>query len=488
MTIFNTTDGFVLVDEEPLGRGGRGKVFPVLYWSGAPEKLEGVEVVCKLVERRHRSEGRQAKLRWLERAAERAPRDLRVAWPLTSVFDEEGEWVGYLMRRVRGEGLGERRLDTAFSAAQKVDLARQMCHLVRGLHRMGLVVGDLNLANFLFDSETKKLHLIDLDSAQVVDDEAGCVYPTIESREKSPEMLAGTLGETTLSSRSDDYLLAVEVFRLLFGVHPLDEYRVDVSPAEVRAENAMARRFGYECEGIGCGADAFGAELGALFRRSFSGPYEDVPSAAAYERALSRLGNAAAFAQCARCGQEHVAHASREEEACAHERSAFGNMPAVMGALDAAARRSVSRETLGRAGVVLSKSMQGAFGLVVATMLVGACAHAPELAHAALAWTGDACAGASGFAEQALAEAAAACEMLAFDAQAFGEQVCESAALEVSTLLSDLTAWGQTALDEAAYLGQWLLDEISCGVGDGLASLGAWVEREVPAFLDSLFA
>lgn len=307
MAVFETDGGMIFASDKPLGGGGRGSVFPVI-WADGDSGLAEWDVVCKVVAPRFRSAGRRRKVELLRKLGESS--DIQgVAWPVSNLY-EEGEWAGYVMRRARGRSLGEVRADESVPFAKKVELARRMCQLVDRMHGFGVVVGDVSMANVLYDASLDELVLIDIDSAQVVDEASRSVYPTTESREKSPEMLQGALGEVALTSRSDDYLLAVEVFRLLFDAHPLDEYRKDVPPAKVRAENARRRRFAYEATGAGCGIEVLGAPLAKLFRRSFGGAYEGVPSAAAYAEVLRELERAS-FESCHRCGGVHVAGASQ---------------------------------------------------------------------------------------------------------------------------------------------------------------------------------
>lgn len=304
MSVYSTDFGFVETKDEQLGSGGRGRVVPVECFYDPTIELSGEDLVCKIVDPRFRSEGRQRKIALLIEMGKAGLAGVRAAWPVSNLF-EDGEWAGYLMPKVRGVSLSEARADVDLPFQKKVQLMRRWCEMVDALHARGVVVGDLSLANCLYDVRTDDLTLIDLDSMQLVDAATCRVYPTVESREKSPEMLAGSLGDVVLSSRSDDYLMAVEIFRVLFGAHPLDEYRKDVSPAKVRSENARNRRFAYELNGEGCGVAIFGSRLAELFRRSFGGEYERIPSVRDYASALREL-ETAQLSGCDLCGRDHA--------------------------------------------------------------------------------------------------------------------------------------------------------------------------------------
>ncbi len=313
MTAFDTDFGILLADDSALGSGGRGSVLPLVLISDCTVGFPAEDLVCKVVEPRFRSIGRERKVALLEgigagvgsflSAGNHKVADA-VAWPLCNIY-EDGAWAGYVMLKARGRSLSEVREDEKVPFGKKVELAGRMCGLVESMHRLGIVVGDVSMANMMYDAVSDRLVMVDVDSAQVVDEASRSVYPTVESREKSPEMLEGVLGETTLSSRSDDFLVAVEAFRMLFGAHPFDEYRKDMPVGKVRAENVRARHFAYELSGAGCGTAVFGDELAELFRRSFSGNYHAIPSARAYAEALRELVQVGCE-PCPRCGMAHV--------------------------------------------------------------------------------------------------------------------------------------------------------------------------------------
>lgn len=327
MNVYQTDSSLVITEDRPLGSGGRGSVYPVEFLSHPIAGLSEDELVLKIIEPRHRSEGRKGKVKLLERMgcakegepscgasskgatsggdAQRTDPDI-IAWPLASAYDEDANWVGYLMRRVAGKSLDEVKADSTVPFSQKVRLARRMCAIVHRMHRHGVVVGDVSLTNFLYDRDSDALALIDLDSAQVADSRQGVVYPTSESRGKSPEMLQNPLGNAALTSRSDDYLAAAEAFRLLFDVHPLDEYRVGTSSEQTRLNNVRNRRFGFDHASSCCGVDAFGDELARLLRASFEGPYDKMPSAQEYAQLLGSLEKQK-FEVCPRCGAWRLA-------------------------------------------------------------------------------------------------------------------------------------------------------------------------------------
>ena len=180
MSIYSTDCGFVETKDEQLGAGGRGRVVPVECFFDPAIDLSDEDLVCKLVDSRFRSEGRQRKVALLiemgkgtadlaavsatasasssDTPAFAAPAThstacakargslagVSAAWPVSNLF-EDGEWVGYLMPKVRGVSLSETRADVDLPFQKKVQLMRRWCEMVDSLHAHGVVVGDLSL-------------------------------------------------------------------------------------------------------------------------------------------------------------------------------------------------------------------------------------------------------------------------------------------------------------------------------------------------------
>lgn len=266
-----------VVLEEELGRGGRGSVYAV----------HGGKKAVKVFKGQSRTERRRKKVACERNLAKTC--DASVAWPLEDVF-ENGEWAGYTMKRIFGRGLDEVSHDEDVSFVDRVGYALEVCLIVDELHKSGVVMGDLSLSNFVASwGRRSKVVAIDPDSFQIKDDEAGLCYPTTESREKSLEMIRqGALGTYFLTSRSDDFLLACAVFELLFGVHPLDGERSDISPAQCRQEHARSRTFPF-LDRPGATLSGVGKDMEALFMRSFIGDEKAVPATSEYALALGAL-------------------------------------------------------------------------------------------------------------------------------------------------------------------------------------------------------
>ncbi|WP_350455074.1 hypothetical protein [Slackia heliotrinireducens] len=279
-----------------MDNGGRGFVLEV---EGQPS------TVCKIIDPMFRSEGRRRKVQWLIDHSFLADGHVSMlVLPKGNVYDSQGAWAGYLMRRVKGVSLNRLSHSDQVSPSFRVMLARMLCESVIAAHDADLVVGDLSLANVVFDPEERQMWMLDADSFQVKDRIAHVVYPATESREKSPEMLGRSEGAVVLTPQSDWFLLAVAVFQLLFlGEHPFECRESDVDPVDARIEHTLNRDFAYKRIPGALPVNTYGPHLAECFERAFarSGP---MPSPTELRDALNELLNAK-FTCCSNCGFEH---------------------------------------------------------------------------------------------------------------------------------------------------------------------------------------
>lgn len=284
--------GTPLVLCDDYREGGRAKVFKV---------VGDDEIVCKVFERRYRSDARKEKVAC--EIEEKAMSTVDVAWPIESVFDE-GEWVGYTMANVEGRRLDEIARDEKSALSFRLILALMLVEIVCKLHRREIIVGDLCLANAVFSEKHMRVFLIDPDSFQVLNRAQRKLYAVTESRDKSPEMIELGLGNSALSEKSDGYLCAVVVFSLLFLRHPLDEVRQDAVPAAIRITNVRERKFPYPASPGAVPLEIVGARLASLFERTFSS--DDLPTCDEYRFALKEAVGQG-LAMCPECGAERLA-------------------------------------------------------------------------------------------------------------------------------------------------------------------------------------
>lgn len=107
----------------------------------------------------------------------------QVKFPLMVLVNGQNEFVGYLMKRATGiklsefiaAGAIEDEFLARFPNLKKTDLI-EMClnflHVMKGLHKREIIVGDLNANNIFVDTESNYVTLLDADSYQY-----GRTYP-----------------------------------------------------------------------------------------------------------------------------------------------------------------------------------------------------------------------------------------------------------------------------------------------------------------------
>lgn len=209
-----------------LGKGGEGSVFLIegyedrvakIYEHAEPHRLK-VEAMASIGD---------------EVAAIGALSN--VAWPLAALYADARQetFVGFGMCRIEGGlSLGEAYEfppsdKSDMSLRQRISYLINLASLVDGLHSIGQIVGDFNSNNIRL-LESGAVGLIDADSFHVCIDGVVWRCEVCLSGYMAPELIRNTRGTTfaacrkeTFTVHTDDFSLAVHVFRMLFnGVHP----------------------------------------------------------------------------------------------------------------------------------------------------------------------------------------------------------------------------------------------------------------------------
>ena len=156
---------------------------------------------------------------------------LRLAWPKDALY-EDGHFVGFVMpkfeqvlplitlQRCNYDKLSPSLTKTFpnFSWKMHVQCAYTLASIVSYLHQNGIVVGDMNVQNILIDTTSKLVVLIDCDSFDIVDQNTNEHFPCMvgQSEVLAPELqVIGKIKWDEYSTYSDDFTLAIHIFRLL---------------------------------------------------------------------------------------------------------------------------------------------------------------------------------------------------------------------------------------------------------------------------------
>jgi DNA-binding helix-hairpin-helix protein with protein kinase domain len=231
----------VVIDEE-IGSGAEGVIYPV---------ADSPHVCAKIYSDFERAAGDGARLDALTaldpvRWGGDCPEHLHVAWPRTTLRDDQGRLRGVVMSRIEGtpllrlldaaariELLDEPTWRTTFAVAGRVGRLFDM------LHTAGIVVGDVSPANVLVDRHGH-VTLLDCDGVQFTDPVTGTFF---RGSKFTPEYAAPeVLDESGLTREHDLFGLGVMICQLIMeGEHPFDGVSTAVPPSTSVEQNIKER-------------------------------------------------------------------------------------------------------------------------------------------------------------------------------------------------------------------------------------------------------
>ncbi|WNG59325.1 protein kinase [Archangium gephyra] len=211
MSGWTTTSGRPVKVQRQLGAGGQGEVHLV--------EVGNKSFALKRYHAQAATTDQRAIIKQLIHNGPPAPYFL---WPLELV-ESAGNAFGYIMElrepRFRPfEDLMARRVDPTFRALLTAGL--QLADGFFQLHAKGLCYRDISFGNVFFDPNTGDIRICDNDNVDISGAAPAGVLGT--PRFMAPEVVRG---EASASAETDRYSLAVLLFYLLMGGHPLDGAR-----------------------------------------------------------------------------------------------------------------------------------------------------------------------------------------------------------------------------------------------------------------------
>jgi DNA-binding helix-hairpin-helix protein with protein kinase domain len=204
-----TASGARIDVEKRLGSGGQGEVYQV--------RVGGKARALKLY---HAHMATAAQRQGIERLVQKGPPTEHFLWPLELVVSPSDQRFGYVMelrepRFRHSEDFMARRVVPGFHAL--VTVGYQLAFAFWRLHAEGLCYRDISFGNVFFDPRTGDVRICDNDNVDVTGSGLGGVLGT--PRFMAPEVVRG---EAPPSAETDRYSLAVLLFYLLEGGHPLE--------------------------------------------------------------------------------------------------------------------------------------------------------------------------------------------------------------------------------------------------------------------------
>ncbi len=213
-----------VLNDDCFGKGGEGRIYDVLNFRDAVAKLYKRELCNSYHER---------KLITMLQMPLDPEVKAQLAWPKDLLRDQKGNFVGFVMPKVLSSTtIGNiTSRESGCDMKKRITVAKNLCVALYGIHRSGLVVGDLNENNVLVNTMTAMIKCIDTDSFHITNVKNGRCY---RSERCVPEYLDPMIGNSipkgetlktvplpTFTQNSDEYALAVLIFQLLMnGTHP----------------------------------------------------------------------------------------------------------------------------------------------------------------------------------------------------------------------------------------------------------------------------
>ncbi len=184
---------------------------------------------------------------------------ISIAWPVDLLRSPNSgqQFVGFLMPRVSGmrplfnvyNPVTRRKETPLFNYEYLHRAGRNIAAAVRGLHRRGYVLGDINESNILIDPNSALVTLVDTDSFQVRDPDTGAVYrcPVGKPEYTPPELQGKNFRLVDRLPEHDLFGLAVLIFQLLMeGAHPYSGIYEGTGDPPPYQERIAAGHFTYD--------------------------------------------------------------------------------------------------------------------------------------------------------------------------------------------------------------------------------------------------
>jgi eukaryotic-like serine/threonine-protein kinase len=227
--------GALVVTDEQVAEGGQGVVYRAHLESGGMVAVKWYRPSPYLEPMRRAI---------LNLAGHNRPHP-SFAWPLDLVESADIEGFGYVMAYIPSTF---RSLVSLLAAKEQPSfrrltaIGRELVDAFAALHGAGLSYRDISFGNLLVNPDTGDVAIVDNDNIGV-DTSEGYVRGTL--RFMAPEVLRY---ETTPSTTSDLYSLAVFLFYLLVHGHPLEGEKVESSYScgNVSETDVIVRYFGQE--------------------------------------------------------------------------------------------------------------------------------------------------------------------------------------------------------------------------------------------------
>lgn len=217
-----------------LGGGGEGEIYDIV---GNPSLVAKIYFNSKFNPVPGNSNPRRNLKEKIETMLEQPVKPyvngvLTVAWPQDLLLNQQGQFVGYVMPRVKSThhifaASRERermQLYPHYTWKTSIAIAYNLSLAVKIIHQSNAVIGDMNPNNIMID-EHGHVTIIDTDSFNITNKKTGKVYKCSVgiSEMLAPELQGKNLADpgSVFNEKTDDFSLAIHICTLLMNnCHP----------------------------------------------------------------------------------------------------------------------------------------------------------------------------------------------------------------------------------------------------------------------------
>lgn len=218
--------GLVVIEDNPLGRGGEGSVFSV-----SSHSIPGLPDSSELVAKIYHDPKQGSRFEKVQAMVSNKPDSDSLAWPLAFLGNAQG-FQGYVMRKLDSSEFRQwaelsnskdrRASSPDFDVRYAMTASRNLAVAIASAHHVNAVVGDVNESNIFVGADASVL-IVDTDSAQIKD-KSGRIYPCTVGKPEytAAELTHGRFEDHVRTAESDIFAFSVAVFQMLTGGgHPM---------------------------------------------------------------------------------------------------------------------------------------------------------------------------------------------------------------------------------------------------------------------------
>lgn len=220
--------------DQRLGGGGEGEIYDIV---GNPSLVAKIYFNSKFNPVAGNSNPRRNLKEKIETMLEQPVQPyvngvLTVAWPQDLLLNQQGQFVGYVMPRVKSThhifaASRERermQLYPHYTWKTSIAIAYNLALAVKIIHQSNAVIGDMNPNNIMID-EHGHVTIIDTDSFNITNKKTGKIYKCSVgiSEMLAPELQGKNLADprSVFNEKTDDFSLAIHICTLLMNnCHP----------------------------------------------------------------------------------------------------------------------------------------------------------------------------------------------------------------------------------------------------------------------------